>query len=202
MSRFTMMGMVQNRSFMAYPVIKPLDMMFARLALEHVSIFIITVGLVATNILFQVDVIPLNLSDAVCGLLSAVLLGIGFGILNSVIVMMFPLWVIGYVGIILLFWFTSGMIINPETMPAELGYWISWNPLMHSVEWIRKGLLRRFPGSSAQQDLRPFLRRRSACPGLDPGEAAEALLQIIASIGRYPAHRLEPGPLFDHINDV
>ncbi len=73
MSRFTMMGMVQNRSFMAYPVIKPLDMMFARLALEHVSIFIITVGLVATNILFQVDVIPLNLSDAVCGLLSAVL---------------------------------------------------------------------------------------------------------------------------------
>ena len=145
MSRFTMMGMVLNRSFMSYPVIKPLDMMFARLALEHVSIFIITVGLVATNILFQVDVTPLNLSDAVFGLLSAVLLGIGFGILNSVIVMMFPFWIIGYVGIILLFWFTSGMVINPETMPAELGYWISWNPLMHSVEWIRKGYYADFP---------------------------------------------------------
>lgn len=145
MSRFTMMGMTQNRSFMAYPVIKPLDMMMARLALEHVSIFIITVGLVATNILFQVDVTPINLTDVICGLLSAVLLGIGFGVLNSVIAMIFPLWVIGYVVIIIVFWFTSGMIINPEAMPAELGYWISWNPLMHCVEWIRKGYYADFP---------------------------------------------------------
>ena len=139
MSRFTMMGMMQNRSFMAYPVIKPLDMMFARLALEHVSIFIITVGLVCTNVLFQVDVTPVNLSDALFGMLSAVLLGVGFGIFNAVIVMIFPLWILGYVGIILTFWFTSGMLINPEALPAELGYWISWFPLMHSVEWIRKG---------------------------------------------------------------
>ncbi len=145
MSRFTMIGMMQNRSFMAYPVIKPLDMMFARLALEHVSIFIITVGLLCTNMLFQVDVMPVDLKEAVCGLLSAILLGIGFGIFNSVIVMIFPLWVIGYIGVILLFWFTSGMVINPEAMPAELGYWISWNPLMHSVEWIRKGYYADFP---------------------------------------------------------
>ena len=63
MSRFTMMGMLQNRSFLAYPVIKPLDMMFARLALEHVSIFIITVGLLCTDMLFQVDVISINLQE-------------------------------------------------------------------------------------------------------------------------------------------
>ena len=145
MSRFTMMGMLQNRSFLAYPVIRPLDMMFARLALEHVSIFIITTGLICTNLLFQVDVIPVNKTDAVCGLLSAILLGEGFAIFNSVIVMIFPLWVIGYIGIIITFWFTCGMIINPEAMPAELGYWISWNPLMHSVEWIRKGYYADFP---------------------------------------------------------
>lgn len=145
MSRFTMMGMLQNRSFMAYPVIKPLDMMFARLALEGVSIFIITVGLLCTNALFQVDISPVNMTDAVCGMLSAVLLGVGFGIMNSVIVMLFPLWVIGYVGIIIIFWLTSGMVINPEAMPAELGYYISWNPLMHCVEWIRKGYYADFP---------------------------------------------------------
>lgn len=145
MSRFTMMGMVMNRSYLAYPVIKPLDMMFARLALEHISIFIITVGLIATNMLFQVDVVPVNLSDAICGLLSAVLLGIGFGIFNSVIVMIFPMWVIGYVGIIIVFWLTSGMVINPEAMPSELAYWVSWNPLMHCVEWIRKGFYADFP---------------------------------------------------------
>ena len=145
MSRFTMMGMIQNRSFLAYPVIKPLDMMAARLALEHVSIFIITLGLVGINALSGVDVMPINLTEAVCGLLSAVLLGVGFAIFNSVIVMIFPLWVIGYVGILILFWFTAGMVFNPESLPAELGYWVSWNPLMHCVEWIRKGYYADFP---------------------------------------------------------
>ena len=145
MSRFTMMGMIQNKSFMAYPVVKPIDMMFARLALEHVSIFLITMGLIAVNALLQVDIVPISLSNAIFGLLSAVLLGIGFGVLNSVIVMIFPLWIIGYVGILILFWFTAGLAINPEAMPAEIGYYVSWNPLMHSVEWIRKGYYADFP---------------------------------------------------------
>ena len=145
MSRFTMMGMIQNKSFMAYPVIKPLDMMVARLCLESVSIFIITVGLIGVNAMSGVDIVPVSPSDAVFGLLSAVLLGIGFGILNSVIVMIFPLWIIGYVGILILFWVTAGMVFNPEAMPAELGYWVSWNPLMHCIEWIRKGYYADFP---------------------------------------------------------
>ena len=152
MSRFTMLGMVQNRCFMAYPVIKPLDMMFARLALEHVSIFIITVGLLCTNALMQVDVMPVNLTEALCGLLSAILLGVGFGVMNSVIVMIFPLWFIGYVGILILFWITSGMAFNPEAMPAQLGYYVSWNPLMHSVEWIRKGYYADFPAHLLSKD--------------------------------------------------
>ena len=145
MSRFTMMGVSQNRSFMAYPVIKILDMIVARLALESVSIFIITVGLVSVSEMLQVDAMPLDIGTAVCGLLSAVLLGVGFGVLNSVIVMIFPLWALGYVVIVILFWFTAGLAINPEALPAELGYYVSWNPLMHSVEWIRSAYYADFP---------------------------------------------------------
>ena len=144
-SRFTMMGMLQNRSFLAYPVIKPLDVMFARLALETISTFIVTIGLISVNALYQVDIVPYDMKDAVFGMLSAILLGYGFGILNSVIVLMFPLWIIGYIGILITFWLTSGMVINPETLPSELGYWISWNPLMHCVEWIRLGYYNDFP---------------------------------------------------------
>ncbi len=145
MSRFTMMCMVQNRCFLAYPVIRPLDMMFSRLALECVSIFIIVTGLVGVNALAQVDVMPIDLGEAVCGLLSAVLLGVGFGVLNGVITMIFPLWVMGYVVILIVFWITAGLAMNPEAMPAEIGYWFSWNPLLHSIEWIRKGYYADFP---------------------------------------------------------
>ena len=145
MSRFTMMGVSMNKSFLAYPIIKLLDMIFARLALEHISIFLVTVALVAANLLFQTDIMPIDLSGAVFGLLSAVLLGIGFAVFNSVIVMIFPLWVVGYVLIIIVFWITAGLAFNPETMPAELGYYVSWNPLMHSIEWIRKAYYADFP---------------------------------------------------------
>lgn len=145
MSRFTMMGMLQNKAFLAYPVIRPLDMMVSRLALESVSIFIITVGLIFTNALAQVSIVPIDLSEAIGGLLSAVLLGYGFGILNSVITMVFPLWNLGYVVILIVFWFTAGLAVNPEAMPAEIAYWFSWNPLLHSIEWLRKGYYADFP---------------------------------------------------------
>lgn len=145
MSRFTMMGMIQNRNFLAYPIIRPLDVMVARLALEAISSFIITVGLVCTTEMLGVNAMPLNLSEAVLGWLSAVLLGAGFGIFNSVLVMIAPMWVLGYVGIIILFWITAGMAFNPETMPSEIGYYMSWNPLLHSIEWIRSAYYADFP---------------------------------------------------------
>ena len=59
--------------------------------------------------------------------------------------MMFPMWVLGYVGIIILCWITAGMALNPETMPAEIGYYLSWNPLMHRIEWIRSAYYADFP---------------------------------------------------------
>jgi capsular polysaccharide transport system permease protein len=144
-SRFVCLGLIMNRSFMAYPIIKPLDMMIARLALELVSTFIISVGLVSVLALCQAPFVPLNMAASAEGLLSAVFLGIGFGIFNGVITLVFPLWNIGYVIVIILFWFTSGMVVNPESLPEPLGYYISFNPLMHCVEWVRSGYYADFP---------------------------------------------------------
>ena len=176
MSRFTMTGVMQNRSFMSYPIIKMLDMIAARLALESVSVFIITVGLFCVAELLQVDAVPLSLSTAVGGLLSAVFLGIGFGVLNSVIVRIFPLWIIGYMGIVILFWFTAGLAINPEALPAVLGYWVSWNPLMHSVEWIRLGYYADFPAHLLDKGYVLSVGGRNVGFGSHPREGTSAVL--------------------------
>lgn len=144
-SRFVLLGLLTNKSFLQYPIIKPLDMMFARLALEMVSISMVTAGLIAIMAICQVPVMPINLGQAALGLLSAVFLGIGFGIFNGVISMIFPLWNIGYVLVLITFWITSGLAINPEALPGQLGYIISWNPLLHSVEWVRTAYYYDFP---------------------------------------------------------
>ncbi len=144
-SRFVCIGVIQNKSFMAYPIIKPLDMMLARLALEIVSIFIITVALVGIMVVCQAPVVPINMGAAVAGLLSAVFLGIGFGVFHGVICMILPLWNIVYVLFLIVFWITGGLAINPEALPDQLGQIVAWNPLLHSIEWVRTGYYADFP---------------------------------------------------------
>ncbi len=144
-TRFTMLGVTQNKFFLQYPIIRPLDIMFARIALEIISSFIITILLLTALLLLQVDIVPHHLDRAALGLISAVLLGIGFGIINGVICMIFPLWQVPYILIAIGCWFTAGVGLNPELLPPAIGDIIAYNPLLHSIEWIRSAYYDDFP---------------------------------------------------------
>ena len=144
-SRFAMMGVVQNKSALSYPIINILDIIMARIFLEIVTCSIVTFILLAFLIVDGVDAMPIHPAQAALGLLSAVLLGVGFGVLNAGIALIFPLWFIGYVGIIVLFCITSGVAINPELLPDQIGYWLSWNPLLHCIEWLRLAYYDDYP---------------------------------------------------------
>lgn len=144
-TRFTMMGVTQNKSFLQYPIIRPLDVMFARIALEIISSFIITVLLLSALLLCQVDIVPHHLDQAALGLLSAILLGIGFGIFNGVICMIFPLWQLPYILVAVGCWITAGVAVNPELLPPAIGDIVAWNPLLHSIEWVRAAYYDDFP---------------------------------------------------------
>ena len=144
-SRFMSLSMTMNKGFLGYPVIKPLYMMHARLILECNTIFIITVGTIAVLTLCQAPVMPLDPGQAALGLLSAVALGVGFGYLVSVFCLIHHFFNIVYVLILIVFWITAGLAINPEAMPDQIGYYLSWNPLLHSIEWIRSAYFNDFP---------------------------------------------------------
>ena len=144
-SRFCMMGVIMNKSALSYPIINVLDIIFARVFLEIVTCAIVTFVLLAFLILNGIDVVPNHPAQAALGLLSSVLLGIGFGVLNAGIALIMPLWGIGYMGILILFWITSGVAINPEMLPEQIGYWLSWNPLLHCVEWLRSAYYDDYP---------------------------------------------------------
>ena len=144
-SRFCMLGVMQNKSALSYPIINVLDIILARLFLEVVTCSIITFILLAFLMLNGIDVMPIHPAQAAFGLLSSVLLGVGFGVLNAGIAMIFPLWFIGYVLILILFWITSGVAINPELLPEQIGYWLSWNPLLHCIEWLRSAYYDDYP---------------------------------------------------------
>ena len=144
-SRFCMQSVVANRSALSYPIINALDIIIARIFLELVTCSIITLVLVSSLALAGIDVIPVQPAVAAEGLLSSVLLGTGFGVLNATIVMMFPLWLLGYVLIVITFWITSGVVLNPELMPVQVADVLAWNPLLHCIEWIRSAYYPDYP---------------------------------------------------------
>ena len=144
-SRFCMMGVIQNKSALSYPIINILDIIFSRIFLEIVTCTIVTFLLLAFLMCNSIDVVPIHPAQAAFGLLSAVLLGIGFAVLNASIVLIFPLWILGYVLVLISFWFTSGVVINPEVLPEQIGYWLSWNPLLHCIEWLRSAYYDDYP---------------------------------------------------------
>ena len=144
-SRFTLLGVAMNKSFLQYPLVKPLDIMIARQALEIVSCTIITICLALFLVACQVDVVPHHPDQAALAILSAVLLGVGFGVFNGVICMILPLWNIVYVGVLIIFWITSGVVINPEALPTPIADLLAWNPLLHCIEWLRLSYYDDFP---------------------------------------------------------
>ena len=137
-SRFMQMTVLQNRSFLSYPIINFIDMLIARVILEVNSMFIIITLCFIVLPIFGTSAMPMNAGGAAMAVLSAICLGIGFGTLATVITKIFPLFVLGYVVFLIVFWFTAGVAINPEAMPREIGDIIAWNPLLHSIEWLRQ----------------------------------------------------------------
>ena len=144
-SRFMCLGVVQNKSFLSYTIIKPLDTLFARMFLEFISSYIVTAGIIIALAICQSHPMPLDPAAAAAGMLSAVALGAGFGMFNAVICMVIPLWQVGYVLILVVCWITCGLAINPEALPERAGKWLAYNPLLHCVEWIRSAYYPDFP---------------------------------------------------------
>ena len=135
--RFTMMTALQNRAFLSYPIIRPMDLIVARIILELNTAFIILVWLIAFLMLAGINVVPNDPARAAIGILAAATVGVGFGVLGAVFTFLVPYFFMAYVVVIIVFYPTSGIVINPETMPAGIGDLFYWNPVLHCVEMVR-----------------------------------------------------------------
>ena len=136
-SRFTMMTALQNKSFLNYPIIKPMDMVIARIILELNSAFIILVWLCIALYLSGVTVMPNDPLRAVVGVLAALSVAIGFGVLGAVFTFILPYFFLAYILVIIVTYASSGIIINPENLPSSIADYFYWNPVVHCVEMVR-----------------------------------------------------------------
>jgi len=137
MSRFTSMGIALNRPLLGFPVVKITDILFARAILEVMNAAIVVLATMLIFAILGIGFMPEDKIQAFCALGASMLLGLGFGVVNGVIAGIFPLWLTGSVLFTIIMWVSSGVLFVPDALPETAQYWLSFNPMLVGIEWMR-----------------------------------------------------------------
>lgn len=137
MTRFIMMAAVQNRPLLSYAPVKVPDLFIARGILEFLASWCGAVIVAATLFVLDVNIVPADPVQALAALLTAHLLGFGFGFINGIIFMVTPGWMLVAVLMSIIFYVTSGLVFMVQALPQQVLYVVSFNPILHVVEWMR-----------------------------------------------------------------
>ena len=128
-----------NKALLAYPPVKPTDVILARFVLEALTMLIVTslfFAILSLTVDFRVVV---DHAAFAAGIAATLLLAAGFGVFNAVVSTMIPTY--GRVwGIIRLpLFILSGIFYVPRSLPDSAQDVLWWNPVLHCVEWVRTG---------------------------------------------------------------
>ena len=142
-SRWTMIGVIYDKPLLAFPVVKPADLLMARVLLEIMGSCTSALTLIVLLWAGGVDVMPRDPVQAGFAYGAAILLGAGMGLINTVIALAFRPWLVGYILVTILLYISSGILFVPDALPHVAGYYLSFNPLLQAVEWMRSAY---YPG--------------------------------------------------------
>lgn len=133
-----------NQQLLAYPQVKTLDVIVARIILEFSTLF--AVALFYVGGVFYLGLLD-RIESALLVLLAlfvATLLGAGLGLIGGIIKLYLP----GYgsfQGVLLrVMFFTSGSFFVVDSLPALIVDWLWFNPMLHVTEWVRSAFFYEF----------------------------------------------------------
>jgi capsular polysaccharide transport system permease protein len=137
MSRFMMMSALRNRPLLAFPEVKILDVLLASALLEVLSASCVVIVFMALAWVVGIDPIPRDVVQASYAFGAAILLGLGSGLLNAVLVLALPGWMLSYILVIIILWSASGVVFVPDALPEIARNVLAYNPMLQVIEWTR-----------------------------------------------------------------
>jgi len=137
LARFMMMSMMSIKPLLSFPEVKLMDVILASALQETLACCGVMMVMVLLGWAFGIPIWPHDIGEAAGALGAAILLGIGFGVLNSVISMMFQLWNFVYVLLSIGMWASSGVAFVALAVPEPFRTYLCYNPTFHIVEWMR-----------------------------------------------------------------
>lgn len=134
-----------SRPLLAYPAVTFVDALLARLILNtmlHVVVFTVVVGGIA---LIQRIPLVIDMSVVLHALALTALLGAGIGTLNCFLTMRFPVWERAWSILTRPLFLMSGIFYTYELMPGMVRDVLWWNPVLHLVGLMRRGIYGVYP---------------------------------------------------------
>ncbi|BCH59802.1 ABC transporter permease [Agrobacterium vitis] len=165
-SRFMSISLVANKSMMAFPVVRLLDIVLARAFLEFIGIVIAFMLIYFYLVFTGTNPVPAYPSEALTAFFFTVILSIGFGITASVISAIVPIFPMIYGFSMVIFYLTSGAPIYLHTFPQQALYGCSWNPVFQAVEWVRSAYYLGYPTEYVDKQYLIGFAIGSVCFGL------------------------------------
>ena len=128
------------------PGITVLDMYLATTALNALIWLAMTIVIFYSMYAYGiVQARPASIVDCIIPLAIFIVLGLGIGMLNNVLMRLFSMWGIFYAIAMRGLIFFSGVLYVADLAPMWIRKWIVWNPLLHGIEWFRVGVYGRYP---------------------------------------------------------
>ena len=126
-----------NQTLFSYKLVKPVDTVITRACLES-FIMTVTISLLLTSLVILG--LPIKVADpilAICAWIGLGLLGLGYGLIFSVINELIPEIEKLLKFIMLPLYFLSGVLIPILSIPRPYYDVLMWNPIIHGVEFLR-----------------------------------------------------------------
>lgn len=136
-ARWIMLSLFMNRPLLGLPAVKTSDIIIARCIVEIVSACWVTFIFLIALFIFGVNALPHHISDAILAILATLYLAIAIGWTAAVMYALVRVWIGVQIGVLLLMYVGSGVFFVPTNLPAKFRDILWYNPLLHSVEWLR-----------------------------------------------------------------
>uniref|UniRef100_UPI0040480D3C ABC transporter permease n=1 Tax=Yoonia sp. TaxID=2212373 RepID=UPI0040480D3C len=136
-----------SRPLLAYPRVTWLDAILGRFVLNVLTLLTVSWVVIVAIMVFVDSRTVLDLRYIALGFGLAATLGLGVGIMNCLLIGLFPVWAIVWSVLTRPMFIASGVLFLYEDLPSGAQAILWWNPVLHATGLMRKGFYSTYNGS-------------------------------------------------------
>ncbi len=139
LSNSLMTAINTSRGLLSYPLVNETDILLSKYILIVLTYLMIIILFFWLIIWGDEAPLPVRVEECASAFLVLTLLGLGAGTTNAVLFRLWPTWKQLESIISRPLFFLSAIFYVPDDFPTHVVKVLSWNPVLHGIEWFREG---------------------------------------------------------------